>query len=158
MSETVRRLSRDLSPSILEDLGLSAAIWWLVETSTQRFHIENAMDPSELDALFSQEGQITVYRIFQECLTNVAKHARATHVSILIAKEDGQAVFQVEDNGEGFDEKEVLGRPPTKKGVGFSAMYERTRMLGGSLDIRSRPGAGTSITFRIPLHERGNQP
>jgi PAS domain S-box-containing protein len=157
VSEAVRRLSRDLSPSILEDLGLSAAIWWLVEASTQRFHIENSIDPAELDSLFSQEGQITVYRIFQECLTNVAKHARATHVSIGIAKENAQAVFQVEDNGEGFDVKRVLSKPPSKRGVGLSAMYERTRMLGGSLDMWSKQGAGTRITFRIPVHERGNQ-
>jgi PAS domain S-box-containing protein len=157
VSETVRRLSRDLSPSILEDLGLSAAIWWLVEASTQRFHIENSIDPAELDSLFSQEGQITVYRIFQEILTNIAKHARATHVSIEIAKENGQAVFQVEDNGEGFDVKQVLSRPPSKKGVGLSAMYERTRMLGGSLDMWSKQGAGTRVTFRIPVHERGDQ-
>jgi PAS domain S-box-containing protein len=157
VSETVRRLSRDLSPSILEDLGLSAAIWWLVEASTQRFHIENSVDPAELDSLFSQEGQITVYRIFQECLTNIARHARATHVSIEIAKEDGQVVFRVEDNGEGFDVKKVLRKPPSKKGVGLSAMYERTRMLGGSLDMWSKQGAGTRVTFRIPVQERGNQ-
>jgi PAS domain S-box-containing protein len=157
VSETVRRLSRDLSPSILEDLGLTAAIWWLVETSTQRFHIENSLDPAELDRLFSQEGQIAVYRIFQECLTNIARHARATHIFIEIAKEDGQVVFQVEDNGEGFDVERVLSKPASKKGVGLSAMYERTRMLGGSLDMSSKQGAGTRITFRIPVQERGNQ-
>ncbi len=157
VSETVRRLSRDLSPSILQDLGLSAAIWWLVEASTKRFHVENSVDPAELDTLFSQEGQITVYRIFQECLTNIARHARASHVSIEIAKGDGHVVFQVEDNGEGFDVKQVLGKPPSQKGVGLSAMYERTRMLGGSLDMWSKQGAGTRITFRIPVHERGNQ-
>lgn len=156
VSETVRRLSRDLSPSILEDLGLSAAIWWLIETSAQHFHIENSIDPADLDSLFSPEGQITVYRIFQECLTNIARHAQATQVRIEIAREDTQVVFQVEDDGEGFDVEWALNRPHSKRGVGLSAMYERTRMLGGSLNIWSKQGEGTRISFRIPVQQRGN--
>ena len=157
VTENVRRLSRDLSPSILEDLGLSAAIRWLVEASTKHYNIKSSLDMTEVEGLFSHEGRITVYRIVQECLTNIAKHAHAAHVSIAISKQDGEVLFSVQDDGKGFDVKEVFGRDPTKKGLGLSAMYERVRILGGSLDIWSEKGTGTRITFKVPLDERGNR-
>lgn len=157
VTENVRRLSRDLSPSILEDLGLSAAIRWLVDASTKHCNIKISLDMIEMDNLFSREGQITVYRIVQECLTNIAKHAQATHVSIVIKKNDGQILFSVEDDGKGFDVKEVLGKDPGKKGLGLAAMYERTRILGGSLDIWGQKGRGARITFTVPVDEGGNQ-
>ncbi|MDH3556501.1 MAG: PAS domain S-box protein, partial [Deltaproteobacteria bacterium] len=108
ISENVRRLSRDLSPSILEDLGLSAAIRWLVEKSCKHSNLESSLEMTELEDLFTREKQITVYRIVQECLTNVAKHAQATHVSVTIRKQDDLFFFRVEDNGKGFDVKKVL--------------------------------------------------
>ena len=157
VTENVRRLSRDLSPSILEDLGLSAAIRWLVEASTKNYNIKSSLDMTEVDGLFSHEGRITVYRIVQECLTNIAKHAQAAHVSIAISKQDGAVLFSMEDDGKGFDVKEAFGRDPTKKGLGLSAMYERARILGGTLDIWSEKGTGTRITFKVPLDERGNR-
>jgi len=157
VTENVRRLSRDLSPAILEDLGLSAAIRWLVEASTKHYNIESSLDMAEMDDLFSYEGQITVYRIVQECLTNIAKHGQATHVSIVIRKEDGRVLFRVEDDGKGFDVKEAFDQDPAKKGLGLAAMYERTRILGGSLDIWSQKGTGTRITFTVPLDDRRNQ-
>jgi len=157
VTENVRRLSRDLSPSILDDLGLSAAIRWLVDSSTKHGNIESSLDMTDLDNLFSQEGQITVYRIIQECLTNVAKHAQATYVSIVIRKQDGRVFFRVKDDGKGFDVKEVFGKDPGKKGLGLAAMYERARMLGGSLDIWSQEGAGTKITFTVSLGDGRNQ-
>jgi PAS domain S-box-containing protein len=157
VTENVRRLSRDLSPSILEDLGLSAAIRWLVDASTKHCNIEISLDMMEMENLFSQEGQITVYRILQECLTNIAKHAQATYVSIVIRKNDGRVLFSVEDDGKGFDVKEVFGKDPGKKGLGLAAMYERTRILGGSLDIWSQKDRGARITFTVPLDEGGNQ-
>ncbi len=149
--ENVRRLSRDLSPSILEDLGLSAAIRWLVETFTKHNNIESSLEMTEIDDLFSQEGQITIYRIIQECLTNIAKHAHATGVSIVINKQDDRVLFSVEDNGKGFNIKKVFSKDPNKKGLGLSAIYERTRMLGGFLDMWSQEGKGTKVTFTIPL-------
>ena len=157
VTENVRRLSRDLSPSILEDLGLSAAIRWLVDAFTKHCNIESSLDMMEMDDLFSKESQITVYRIVQECLTNIAKHAQATHVSIVIRKQDGQVLFRVEDDGKGFDVKEVFSKNLLKKGLGLAAMNKRARMLGGSLDIWSQEGAGTRITFTIPLDDGGNK-
>jgi PAS domain S-box-containing protein len=155
VAENVRRLSRDLSPSILEDLGLSAAIRWLVDAFTKHTKIGCSLDMIEIKNVFSEEEEITIYRMIQECLTNIAKHAQATHVSIGIKKQEGRVFFRVEDNGKGFNIREAFKKDPGKKGLGLAAMYERTRMLGGSLDIWSQEGSGTRTTFTVPLDEGG---
>jgi len=157
VTDNVRRLSRDLSPAILEDLGLSVAIRKLVETSFKHCNVESSLDMMELDDLFSAGSKITVYRILQECLTNIAKHAQADRVSIGIRKQDARVFVSVEDNGQGFDVQEAFGRDPAQKGFGLSAMHERVRMLGGVLDIWSRKGVGTRTTFTVPLHEGGDR-
>ncbi len=153
VTENVHRLSRDLSPSILEDLGLTAAIRRLVESFTKHSNIKCMLDVKAADDLFSQEGQIILYRIVQECLTNVAKHAQATKASIVIRKQGDRVFFRVKDNGIGFNFQEIAYEETGKKGLGLAAMYERARMLGGSLDIWSREGAGARIAITIPLNE-----
>ena len=95
--------------------------------------------------------------IVQECLTNIAKHPQASHVSVTIMKQGDRLFFRVEDNGKGFDVDEVLGKDPRTKGLGLAAMHERTRMLKGSLDIRSHRGTGTQITFSVPLDDGGSR-
>ncbi|SPD74908.1 putative Histidine kinase [uncultured Desulfobacterium sp.] len=157
ITENVRRLSRDLSPSILEDLGLSAAIKRLVDTSGKHSHIEMSLEIEDLQGVFPMEGQIILYRIIQECLTNIAKHARATHVLIEITKRDHHVICRVEDNGMGFDVKDTSGQDPSSKGLGLTTLNERARMLGGSLTIWSRKGMGTRITLDVPMEE-GERP
>jgi signal transduction histidine kinase len=110
---------------------------------------------TEIDNLFSHEGQITIYRIIQECLTNIAKYAHATYVSIVISKEDDGVLFSVEDDGKGFDLKKVSSKDPGEKGLGLAAMYERARMLGGYLEVWSQESKGTKITFKIPIKDGG---
>ena len=152
VTENVRRLSRDLSPSILEDLGLSVAIRKLVETSVQHCKIDIALDIIDLDNLFGPDGEITIYRIIQECLTNIAKHSGASRVNISATREDNQILVAVADNGHGFDLQETLDLDANKRGLGLSAMYERARMLGGSLQINSEKGKGTNTTFTVPIN------
>jgi PAS domain S-box-containing protein len=154
VTENVRRLSRDLSPSILEDLGISAAIRWLVEAFTKHSNIECLLEMTDIDNLFSREGQITIYRIIQECLTNIAKHSHATSVSIIIKKLDEDVLFQIEDDGKGFHVQEALSNPD-KRGLGLAAMQERVRMLGGLIYIMSQHGTGSNIIFSIPLSQGG---
>ena len=154
ITENVRRLSRDLSPSVLEDLGLSSAIQWLVEAFTKHSQIGCSLDMTEIEYAFSNEEQIIIYRMIQECLTNIGKHAQASHVSLAIGKNEDHVLFSVEDNGIGFNVREVFGRDPIKKGLGLAAMVERARMLRGSLDISSHEGSGTKITFTVPLHDK----
>jgi PAS domain S-box-containing protein len=153
VAENVRRISRDLSPSVLEDLGLSAAIRWLVDAFTKHSHIQCSLEMIEIDDLFSQETQIIIYRILQECLTNIAKHAQASMVSIVVKKLDDRILFCVEDNGKGFNIREVVSKHPSEKGLGMSAMHERIRMLGGTLDMWSQEGSGARITFTVPLDD-----
>ncbi len=125
ITESVRRLSRDLSPAILEDLGLSAAIRWLAEAFSGHGRIECSLDMMELENVFSQEEQIIIYRIIQECFTNIAKHAGATRVFLSIREEDGCALFKVEDNGRGS--RQAPWQDPQEVGL----VPARTTDVGG---------------------------
>jgi len=155
--DSVRRLSRDLSPSILEDLGLQAALKYLVDSFGKDYEVNCAFEVEEMNDLFPQEAQIIIYRIFQEALTNILKHAQAGKVSIVVKKQQGHVSFVVEDDGTGFDLARVLARNAAARGLGLAALDERARMLGGSLKIWSQPGVGTRITCDIPLGQAGNQ-
>jgi PAS domain S-box-containing protein len=152
--ENVRRLSRDLSPSILEDLGFSAALRWMVSEFLKHDHpMKISLEVEDIDHFVSQKAHIILYRIFQEAVTNIEKHARATHLSIAIKKRDEKISFSVEDNGKGFDLSEVLTRNSAEKGLGLATLKERVRMLGGSLNLWSEEGKGTRISFAIPIEK-----
>ena len=151
VAENVRRLSRDLSPSILEDVGLWAAIGWLAESFYEHNGIECSLDLTETGRLFSREVEINVYRMIQECLTNVAKHAQATSASLVIRRAANTVSFVLEDNGKGFDVRYARSKEPREKGLGLPSLFERARMLGASLDVWSQNGAGTKITFTVPV-------
>jgi PAS domain S-box-containing protein len=155
--ENVRRLSRDLSPSILEDLGLRAALQWMIDNFTKHYNIKSSVDMAKIDSFFSQEEQILIFRIFQESLTNIVKHAQANHLSIIIRQQEGKVSFVVEDDGNGFDVNLIRASDVTEKGLGLAAMEERTHMLGGSLNIWSQEKEGTRITITIPVEEEKNR-
>lgn len=156
VTENVRRLSRNLSPSLLEGLGLSAAIRRLVETAAEHGNVEISHEMTDLNGLFSKQKQIVVYRILQECMTNIGKHSHASHVSIDIETRDGHVCFRVEDNGIGFDVQEAWESDPAQKGLGLTTMQERAGMLGAKLDIWSQEGVGTTVMFAAPIEDRGN--
>ncbi len=153
--ENVRRLSWDLSPSSLEDLGLSAALGYLVDETCRNHNMQSEVVMDEIDHLFTPEIQINIYRIFQESLTNVVKHARASLVSVNVAREDGKVSFMIRDNGRGFNVKQAMSGKVAKKSLGLTAMNERALMARGSLQISSRKGRGTTIAFFIPTAKRG---
>jgi PAS domain S-box-containing protein len=157
--ENTRRLSRDLSPAILEDLGLTAALKHLLEDTRRHYAIQScSLEFDEVEGLIPKEAEINIYRVFQECLTNIGKHAHPERVTATIRREAGKIAFVVEDNGVGFDMKEVLARGPRERGLGLAAMAERVRMLGGSSHLWSQKGVGTRITFTIPARERETRP
>jgi PAS domain S-box-containing protein len=151
--DDIRRLSRDLSPAILEDLGLQSALKYLIDGVSKHYTVSQAFEVKDLDHLFPSEAQITIYRIFQECLTNISKHAGATKVSIAIKEQDGFISLVFEDNGAGFDPSQVSARRASVRGLGLAALDERARMLGGVLNIRSKPGSGTRVTCVIPIDQ-----
>jgi PAS domain S-box-containing protein len=156
--ENVRRISRDLMPSILEDLGLAASIQSLVENFSEQHSIQITLDIEDIDnhfpRVFPREAQINLYRIFQEILTNISKHASATQVSVVVKEENGDITFRVRDNGKGFELSKVRERKFNTRGVGLTAMTERIHMLGGTFDVHSQPGEGTEIRFRVPIGEK----
>ncbi len=153
--ENVRRLSRDLSPAILEDLGLKAALENLFENFSRHYTVQEVTCHfDDVQSLFPLEAQINIYRVFQECLTNIAKYARPSHMTAAVTKEDGAVFFLVADNGRGFEIDEVLSRGAREKGLGLAAMEERVRMLGGTLEIQSGKDLGTRVSFRIPVLEK----
>jgi PAS domain S-box-containing protein len=149
--ENVRRLSWDLSPSILEDLGLSSSLGYLIDESCRNNNLSCTLAVDDIDHLFSTEASINIYRIFQESLTNTVKHAQASHISVAIHREGDRVAFSIQDNGKGFDPEKVMAREATERGLGLTAMNERALMAGGSLTIRSQQDQGTQITFHIPI-------
>ena len=153
--DNVRRLSRDLSPSTLEDLGLSSALRWLIEDFGKRHSMDTSLDIGDIDHLFSQEAQTNLYRIFQEALTNISKHADASHVSFVVKKKDSRVYFLMEDDGKGFDVDRVKEMQSFEKGMGLAAMEERVHMLGANLDLRSKERKGTRVRFTIPITKGG---
>jgi two-component system NarL family sensor kinase len=154
----VRKLSWDLSPGSLEELGLATAIKNLLGEFSQKYEVN--WSPKELEEIgdsFSSLAKISIYRIFQESMTNIGRHAQASRISIKIEQQEGHVSFTVEDNGQGFDLNRVYDRERRTKGIGLATMKERARLAGGSLKIWSHPGAGTKITISIPMdQEEGN--
>jgi signal transduction histidine kinase len=156
--DKVRRISRDLSPSILVNLGLPAALTNLVEDFCRFHDCELAMELDNLKDVFAPEEEISIYRIFQEALNNIAKHAKADQISISAKSNDGYLRFQVEDNGRGFNVLDIDNGENGIKGMGLAAIRERVRMLGGNFKIWSQPGKGTKITCHIPIRQNALEP
>ncbi|MFY9943768.1 MAG: PAS domain S-box protein [Desulfobacterales bacterium] len=149
--ESMRNLSRDLSPSIIEDLKLCATLQWMLYDFEKQSDIALSLEMTGVDDLFSSADQIIIYRIFQEALNNIRKHAEARHVAVEIRKTGGQVVFQIQDDGRGFDTQENWQRHVADRGLGLAAMDERARMLGGTLVITSQRGRGTCLALTIPV-------
>jgi PAS domain S-box-containing protein len=153
--ENVRRLSWDLSPTVLEEMGLATAMKYWLEEFGKYYNVQNlSVDIEEIDDLFSPKVQLNIYRIFQECLTNISRHAQATQISLAVRKNEGRVSFSVKDNGQGFEVETALAREASTKGIGLATMAERVRLVGGTLEIDSRKGLGTQITFAIPTDAR----
>jgi PAS domain S-box-containing protein len=153
--ENVRRLSRDLMPSILEDLGLVMAVKHILGHFCKYHELECSWEIDDIQELLAAEQEVIIYRIFQESLTNVARHARASRVTVAIKKSPGSIRFSIEDNGVGFDRHDLSAGDLMEEGLGLASMEERVRMLNGTLEIWSRAGQGTKITFVVPapVHE-----
>jgi signal transduction histidine kinase len=148
--ENVRRLSYDLMPLALKDLGLHAALLNLLDEFAKYNGIRLSTNLDDIQALFSPEKQLIIYRIFQESLNNITKHAQATEVSVALKREPEGLYFLLEDNGQGFDIPKVLASDAPNRGLGLAALEERVQMMGGSLQMWSQMGSGTRISFFIP--------
>lgn len=149
--ENVRRLSRDLSPVALDDLGIDVALEYLITNFAKLHEIDVTFNLVEITHLFCQGAQRHIYRIVQESLNNIGKHSNATKVDIRIEKKKNRIFLIVKDNGNGFNAEEFQHRKTPKSGIGLTAMAERVRILEGLLDIESEVGKGTTITVSLPV-------
>jgi PAS domain S-box-containing protein len=149
--EGVRRLYLDLSPGDLEDLGLTNALDALIgDFAALQTGIKWVVHLEKLDGLFPLSVQTAIYRVVQEALTNIGKHAQPREISLAIKKEVKQVSFTIADNGKGFDISQVFN---AKKTLGLLAMEERVKILGGAFELWSQPDQGTRVSFTIPLEE-----
>ena len=150
----VRRLYYDLTPGNIEDLGLSRALSNLVDDFSENYQgIDWQINIGTIDRLFPLPVQTMIYRIMQEGLTNIGKHADPSRVEISVARGDSQVVMQIRDDGRGFAMDEVLDGKDRKKGMGLLALAERVNLVGGTLDLRSQQNQGTSLTVAIPIQK-----
>lgn len=147
--EEVRRLYLDLSPGDLEDLGLTTALRSLVDDFSQlQKHIRWTIKLDNLDGLFPLSTQTAIYRIVQEALTNIGKHAKPKNVFLRIKREKQEIYFTIKDDGIGFERHKVVTE---KKTLGLLAMEERVKILGGAFELWSQENQGTKISFTIPI-------
>lgn len=154
--QDVRQISHLLRPQMLDDLGLLPTLRWLARTFQQRtgvvvhlvhHGIEERGDP-DLDTL--------VFRLAQEALTNVAKHARAESAEVHVSRDGERLVLRIEDHGAGFDAVKALAAVEGERGYGLRGMRDRVQLFGGRFSVRSSPGAGAVLEAEVPLGtERG---
>lgn len=146
----VNRIAADLRPAALDDLGLEDALHRHVQLWSKEVGVPADIHTRGLESRFGQVLETTVYRVVQEALTNVRKHARATRISVVVERRDGQLVVAIEDDGVGFGAAAPGGRTPAS-GFGLSTMRERAALVDGELQVESHPSTGTTVYLRIPI-------
>lgn len=150
-AEGVRRIARGLRPPALEDAGLAAAIRGHVREVRRSTKLRVELDIDAVDRLLRPDERLVIYRVVQEALSNVVRHARASRATIAVRERNGSVTATVSDDGRGFDPSTV----EPGRGLGLIGMEERAEMMGGSLRVESLPGEGTSVRLEIPLTEGG---
>jgi PAS domain S-box-containing protein len=143
----VRHIASELRPSILDDLGLLEAIEWKTQQFQTRTGIQCCCDCALQNIPLGDQQSTALFRIVQEALTNILRHAQATRVGVAMKEEDGMFVLTVTDNGRGITPAEKLSR----ESLGLLGMQERAHLIGGSMDIVGLKGSGTTLHVRIPL-------
>ena len=147
----VRDRSLELRPSMLQDMGLEPTVRWYVNTVIDRSNIEINLETVGIDGRYAEAIETGLYRVIQEALTNVSKHANASTVQLCLERNDSHLHLEIADNGRGFDLEEVLSSEVNMKGVGLVAIRERINSLDGDLVIRAEPGTGTRLLIDVPL-------
>lgn len=147
----IRRISQNLRPSVLDDLGLLAAIRSTCAEFEKRTEMVVELKSSRIPKRLPPEIELSLYRIIQESLSNVEKHSGATRVTLKLSRQNSSIIASVSDNGMGFSLQEVTRQKGEKAGFGLVGMRERVSSVGGSLDILSGLRKGTEIVVRIPL-------
>jgi signal transduction histidine kinase len=151
----VHRVIYDLRPSVLDDLGLASAVRWYAERYLSPLGIAFRCEIEGLEERLPVEIETAVFRVVQEALTNVVRHAQAETVLIQMAREGSRLVIEVEDDGAGFDPASVATPLSSGRGLGLLGIRERVELLGGHVTIDSAPGQGTRVAVTVPLPKEG---
>jgi signal transduction histidine kinase len=143
----IRRVLADLSPAVLEQLGLAAAVRQLLSETRRRHGVDVRLDTGRLGRV-PKKTEIAAYRIVQECCSNAARHSSASHLNVSLCTADGRLKMRIEDDGVGFRVEEALAKTGS---FGLAGMQERVALAGGRFDLASRPGHGTRVSVEIPI-------
>jgi signal transduction histidine kinase len=154
-TDNLRQFVSDLRPSLLDDMGLVPAVRWLGKEYKERGHFEVEIQVTGNKRRLPPQIETVLFRIAQEALNNVARHAHASRVCILLNFVDGSALLSIEDNGKGFVVEEILGTHSERRAWGLLGMQERLGLVGGKFNIESTPGKGTRLAVEIPLITEG---
>jgi signal transduction histidine kinase len=155
--EAVHHIAVELRPVLLDDLGLVAAAKKYIENYAKQYGISMHIDFSNLSReRFSPEIEITLYRILQEALTNIVKHAQATEVCVSLNKRQDKLILMVHDNGVGFN-TEIVKNTHSHTCLGIYGMGERVALVEGTFNIKSAIGQGTKLFVEIPLRGKNNR-
>jgi len=148
--KSLQRYARDLRPSILDQMGLVAALNWLAEELSKELEIKAAVKADILPSLPS-ETELALFRIAQEALNNVRKHAQASEVNVTVESDSSHIRMTITDNGKGFSLSRLTGDLVKEGKLGVQGMEERARLIGGKLEIKSQPGKGTTVIVKAPI-------
>jgi signal transduction histidine kinase len=148
--QTVRRIATELRPGILDSLGLVAALEWQANEFTSRSGVACNVTASVDDSQLSQQVTTVFFRIYQEALTNIIRHAKASRVDVRLSDENGALVLTVKDNGRGISEEEIANT----RSIGLVGMRERAMLIGGEIGLQGAPGKGTTMTLRVPYNRQ----
>lgn len=157
MLANTRRLINDLRPSLLDDLGLAAAIAWYGENRLQPMGVELEFQHEQMEVRLPPYLETALFRVAQEALTNVVRHADASRVQVTLRVQDHTAFLTVRDNGRGFQEPVTTAAGADTQGLGLRGMRERVTTLGGEMRVESEPGQGTAITVTVPVPPQENR-
>jgi PAS domain S-box-containing protein len=149
MINIVRRIASDLRPAVLDVLGLEEAIEWQARQFEDRTGIAVHYESAGTDLALNPTQSTAVFRIFQEALTNVLRHARATRVDVTVVEDTGVFVLMIGDNGRGITESERTG----ERSIGLLGMRERAHLIGGEIDVGGAEGEGSTVILRLPMRE-----
>lgn len=151
MHEELHRLIVDLRPSVLDDLGLAAAIQWFAERHLTARAVAVRCEIAELEGRLAPEVETALFRAVQEAIVNITRHARADTVLIQLSSDQAGVMVEIEDDGVGFDPTRVAAEPGSLRGIGLLGMRERLEIVGGTLQIDSEPGGGTHVVMTVPV-------
>ena len=150
MLTAMRQLSMDLRPTMLDDVGLIPTLRWYIQNFSNRLNIQYSFQAVGFQAKLPPQIETALYRIIQEALNNVAKHSGANRVEVHLERKDSLISASITDNGKGFDLGKALNPESPERGFGIIGMRERVSLLGGEIDIQSRPGFGTFLYIEVP--------